>query len=344
MREYFPVLYGNAKAKERLGRAIEAKTLAHALLIVGPEGSGKRTLAREISAALNCENKDGGTHTLPCGNCNTCKRIYSGNFTDIKLLEKPKDRATIGVDPIKDIREDMFLSATESDHKIYIVRDAETMTPEAQNALLKVLEEPPTSVTVLLLASEGDKILTTIKSRTQHIAMARFDEKSIEEYLLSKSEDARIMHREAPEKFKAIIMSADGRIGEAEKLMSKKLGEACEEERGSVINIVRSLGRGSGTQNLLSALSELPQKRTELLRILELLINALRDVITSKHSGEARLLFFTSHSDAMARADEIGTAAALWAYDAVCRAHEYCSKNANTQNLISYLAANIKPI
>jgi DNA polymerase-3 subunit gamma/tau len=90
-------------------------------LIVGPSGSGKSTLAREIAMAINCEKRNEGAYPMPCGFCNTCRRIREGNFTDIKYLEKPKDRATIGVEAVKDFREDMFLSATESERKIYII-------------------------------------------------------------------------------------------------------------------------------------------------------------------------------------------------------------------------------
>ena len=136
MRRYFPALLGNEKTKSRIGAAIDGGTLPHALLIGGAFGSGKTTLAIEIAAALNCEKKGDGASSLPCGECGCCKRIRELNFPDLKVLSKPKDRATLGVDAIKDFREDMFLSSTESDYKIYVIDDAETMTTEAQNALL----------------------------------------------------------------------------------------------------------------------------------------------------------------------------------------------------------------
>ena len=135
MRRYFPRLYGNKKTKERIGSAIDNKTLPHAFLVIGESGSGKTTLATEIAAALNCERRGDASSALPCGECNCCRRIYDGNFPDLKVLSKQKDRATIGVDAIKDFREDMFLSSTESEYKIYVIDDAECMTTEAQNAL-----------------------------------------------------------------------------------------------------------------------------------------------------------------------------------------------------------------
>ena len=102
VREYFPELLGNKDTKLRIGKAIEAGTVPHAFLIGGPSGSGKSVLAKEIAAALNCENLKSPSHNLPCGRCNNCKRVLEGNFTDVKILEKKKDKATLGVAEVKD--------------------------------------------------------------------------------------------------------------------------------------------------------------------------------------------------------------------------------------------------
>ena len=343
MREYFKRLLGNVETKTRIGTAIDNGRMPHAFLLTGADGSGKRMLATEIAAALNCEGRGEVGSPLPCGVCNSCRRIYEGNFTDVKILEKPKDRATIGVEPIKLLREDMFLSASESDYKVYVIDNAELMTPEAQNALLKVLEEPPLRVVIILLSTEGDKILTTIKSRVQHVALSRFGEGEMREYLLSKSEEARRLSREAPDKLEAIIMSADGRLGQAEALMNKKLSDACESGRETVLEILRALRRGGSYATLYSAMSDLPQKRAELVGALELIITAIRDMILAKHS-EGRLLFFTSREECQSLGEEIGVRRLMDIYDAVAEAHSYCQKNANVSNLISNLTAKIKPV
>ena len=83
MKKYFPKIFGNTDTKMRLSDAIIDKTLPHAILIVGPHGSGKSTLATEIAASANCLNQDSENHNLPCGICNNCKRIYSGNFPEL---------------------------------------------------------------------------------------------------------------------------------------------------------------------------------------------------------------------------------------------------------------------
>ena len=341
MRNYFPRLIGNEETKERLGRAIESGTLPHAFLIGGPSGSGKSTLATEIAAALNCEGRD-SSETLPCGSCGCCQRIYGGSFPDVKLLQKKKDKATLGVEAVKDFREDMFLSSTESESKIYIIDDAECMTPEAQNALLKVLEEPPRSVRIILLAKECDRILITIKSRTQYIAMSRFDDGELEKWLLSVSSEARSMKLSDPTRFTGLIMSADGRLGLAKTLLNKRLSEGNEEERGEIVRLLAALGQKASYAAVYSAISGFPTKRAELQITLERLMNALRDLIIIKYDPNAKTLFFPTAEEALRQCGEISVGRLIAFYDAVSEAHELCIRNANVQNLMAGLTSKIR--
>ena len=140
MRKRFTEIFGNDNTKLRLSDAVLHRSIPHALLITGPKGSGKHTLARELAAAVLCDNKEDSDYPLPCGECRTCRRIHSGNFPDVATLGRESGKATIGVEELRTFREDMFLSSTEADAKIYIIEDADLMTPAAQNALLKVLE------------------------------------------------------------------------------------------------------------------------------------------------------------------------------------------------------------
>ncbi len=342
MREFFPRVLGNGQTKERLGAGISGGTLPHAFLIIGPFGSGKSTLAREISAALNCERRSDSGVPLPCGECNCCKRIYDGNFPDVKILSKLKDKATLGVDLIKDFREDMFLSSTESDYKIYIIDDGECMTAEAQNALLKVLEEPPSGVVIMILATEGDKILTTIKSRAQHIAMSRFEPAELERQLLSISSDARELKRDDPERFQSIIVSSDGILGEAMRLSNKKLAAECAEEHREISEILRAFTAPKSFKEVYRASALLPTKRNELILAFEEITKALRDLIAVKQSKNVNLLFFTSREEAESVGADTTVRALLRVYDEIQGAHGLCVRNANIPNLIAGLTARIK--
>ncbi len=338
MRQFFTRLYGNETVKSRLGAAILSARLNHALLITGPLGSGKNTLAKEISASLNCERKNSSAYPLPCGSCNTCRRIYEDNYPDIKRLRRDGAKATIGVEELRLFREDMFLSATESEHKIYIIEEADKMTPNAQNALLKVLEEPPNAVTILLLCEESDKILTTIKSRAQLITMQRFTPSEIADYVIGKGIAASLDRDRLTED----IMSADGRIGRAIEILSSP--EAVEADRRLAENIIAALRTGAPYSELYSAVMELPQKRAELTEMLGEISMAISDLIKIKLSPSAPLTFFASREAAEKAALSVSHKKLLSVYDAVRDATEDNLRNANISALISCLGAKIKLI
>jgi DNA polymerase III delta' subunit len=343
MRNYFPSIYENARARATLGASIENNTLSHALLIVGPEGSGKSTLAREISMALNCEKGDKAEYPLPCGFCHACRRIKEGNFTDIKYLEKQKERATIGVEAVKDFREDMFLSATESDKKIYIIDEAHTMTPEAQNALLKVLEEPPRGVVIMLLCSEPDRILTTIKSRCQLITMERLSDEALENYLLEYSVEARGERNDDPSAFRAMLLAADGVIGNALRLVSKRGCEEILAERECVVRFLWAMAGRIKYSALYEAVGLLPQKsRVELTETIEEIIKAVRDLVVIRTSqGQGRLLFFTRRDEAEELSRAIGMKRLLKIERVMCSAISLNSMNANIQSVLSSITAEL---
>ena len=338
MRRIFSRLYGNEDIKSRLGAAILSSRQNHALLICGPDGSGKRTLAKEISAALNCENKSIENFSLPCGVCNTCRRIYSDNFTDIKTLSREASKATIGVEELRAFREDMFLSATESEHKIYIIEEADKLTANAQNALLKVLEEPPSNVMILLLCAESDKILTTIKSRTQLITMQRFSAEKIAEYLKDKSITASF----DGERLKNDVMSADGRIGRAIEIIENPA--EVEESRKTTVDIVSALKTGASYSELYTAINALPQKRAELGEALSEILLAISDLIKIKLAKNGPLSFFSTAEAAQKASDGITLKKLLSVYDAIMSAIEDNSKNAGISALITCLGAKIKLI
>ena len=337
MRRTFNRLYGNETQKTRIGSAIASARLNHALLICGPDGSGKNTLAIEIAAALNCERKGDGAYPLPCATCNNCRRIYDENFPDVKRLKKDSSKATIGVEELRLFREDMFLSATESAHKIYIVENAERMTPNAQNALLKVLEEPPSSVTIMLLCEEADKILTTIKSRAQLVTMQRFSPDEITRYLKSAGKLT-----DTTEKTSEVVMSADGRIGRAIEILESP--EEVEADRKTATDIITAMRTGAPYSELYSAVANLPQKRAELSEALELIILAVSDLVKLKTDKGAPLSFFANRKSALDTAEAIPLKKLLSAYDALRDAADENAKNANISALINCLGAKIKLI
>ncbi|MBQ9085080.1 MAG: hypothetical protein IJY24_05425 [Clostridia bacterium] len=342
MRNYFPRLYGNEGTKNRIAAAIESGKLPHALLIDGDEGSGRMTLALEIAAALNCENRGDSSVPLPCGKCNCCRRIYSGGFADVSVLEREKGKASLGVDEVRLFRNDMFLSATESDYKVYIIKDTERMTMQAQNALLIVLEEPPPNVIIILLSAGTDKILTTIKSRVQYIAMSRFTPTEIGEYLCKNLPKIGMLAGTDRERFKSILLGADGMIGRAIQLASPDESQALEERRELILSFVRALSPRIPYSEMFRQVNSLPKERSSLVQMLEGITVALRDLIAIKRGVKAEPLFFTSRELASTIAKDLTIIRLVRIYDIILATIKECEKNANNSLLITNLGMKIK--
>jgi len=342
MREYFSELYGNGDTKRRLGGAIEKEILPHAFLVIGAEGSGKKTLATELAAALNCERKDDQTSPLPCHSCNSCRRIKSGNFTDITRLRPTDGKATIGVEEVRLFREDMYLSPTESKYKIYFIEQAEKLTVNAQNALLTVLEEPPKNVFIILLASSADKILTTVKSRAQSIAMQRFEADNLRDYLIRNNEKARLLSKTNASALDGIVISSDGIIGKAQGLLSDKEAREMSEERLLTERIIKSLRSSAPYSELYAAISELPTSRVELTCALETLICAVRDITLIRFDKNLQFLFFTSYEQAESAACDMNTKRLIRISEILKDALEDVTKNVSTSAIIADLGAKIK--
>ena len=342
MRSYFPNLFGNDFHKNRIALAVLEGRLPHALLIDGPSGSGKMTFATEIAAALNCEAKGDDTRPFPCGRCNSCRRIREGSFTDVKVLKRTDGKATLGVKEIRDYRADMYLSATESGYKVYIIDDAEKMTVEAQNALLIMLEEPPKNVVIMLLASGSDTILTTIKSRAQYVPMTRFTAEELSGYLSEASAEARSLSFRDEEGYKVLLVSADGRIGKALDLLNPKTREDNEQTREEIIAVIRALGKKTPYTELYAAINAMPQKRVEFSASLEMLISALGDLISAKKSDTFSPVFFTDTESAKDAARDVPLSRLIKIYEIVMHTCRECEKNANVTLAAANMASKIK--
>ncbi len=341
MKAFFPTFLGNEGIKNRIGGAILSDRAPHAFLIDGAEGSGKRTLSRLIAAALNCEKKGVDGYPLPCLCCDSCKKVISGGHVDVKELSRSQDKATVGVGEVKTLREDMFLSATEAEKKVYIIDDAERLTPEAQNALLIVLEEPPKNVVILLLASGTDRILTTVKSRTQYIALSRFTPREITDYIIKQSEAAERLYKTDREAFDAAVMTADGSIGRALTLTDPKAAEDTREVQNRALAFVRACAPRAGFAELKEATDAFPTKRTELSEQLELTVRALRDMIAVKRAENPPTVFFPTADEARREAEPFKINRLISVYEIVMEAHDDCNKNGNVTALITAMAGKI---
>ena len=141
---YFPNIVGNGSLIRRLSRDIAENRLSHAYILEGARGSGRHTLALNAIAAIECSAR--GEHTahspIPCGRCKSCEKILSGKSPDVITIGLAEDRATIGVDAVRALKDDIYTAPTDLSIKAYIIEDADLMTTQAQNALL-IAEDVP---------------------------------------------------------------------------------------------------------------------------------------------------------------------------------------------------------
>ena len=158
----FDTFYGNTSLKDSISRQIYTGTLSHAIILEGEEGLGKKTFAKLIAAALLCSESE-----KPCLECVNCKNVLKNNHPDVLFYETEKHTAgNFKIETVRQIRELAYIMPNQADKKVFILAEADLMNTAAQNALLKILEEPPKYAYFILLASRKSAFLETILSRS----------------------------------------------------------------------------------------------------------------------------------------------------------------------------------
>ena len=163
----FSSLLGNDRLKQNIANSVKSGKAAHFYLISGPKGSGKHTLANLLAAALQCQSHG----DKPCLTCPACRKILSGSHPDYITVDDP-EKKIVPVALIRKTREDMFIKPNEGNKKIYLLPRAQDMEDPSQNALLKILEEPPTYGVFLLLTENSEKLLPTVRSRCVELKLS----------------------------------------------------------------------------------------------------------------------------------------------------------------------------
>ena len=178
----FKDVVGHEEVVQYIKNVVVQDKVSHAYIINGEKGSGKKLLAHLFAQSLQCEK--GGEE--PCYECHSCKQAQSGNHPDIINVthEKP---SSIGVDDIRvQVNEDIQVKPYNGKYKIYIIPEADLMTVQAQNALLKTIEEPPAYAVLILLTENADKLLPTICSRCVMLKLRNIKDRLVKKYLMEK--------------------------------------------------------------------------------------------------------------------------------------------------------------
>jgi DNA polymerase-3 subunit delta' len=173
-------LLGNDRLKQNLAESLAKGHISHFYLISGPEGSGKHTLVRLLSAAILCKDS-----RKPCLRCSACRKVLSGNHPDFITVDDP-DKKIVPVDLVRQARADIYVRPNEADRKIYLFPRGHNMELPSQNALLKVLEEPPEYGVFLLLTENAEKLLPTVRSRCMELPLLPLSEEILTAQLRSR--------------------------------------------------------------------------------------------------------------------------------------------------------------
>ncbi len=178
MTSWFPRTVGHDTAKRALQRAVEGGVLpGSSLLILGPRGTGRALLAQELAQAASCEQT--GSGPLPCESCTPCRKIAEGLCGDYVVL-RPTDKASITIDQVRDMLDEMALAPVENPLRVFVVDPASKLREAAQNALLKGLEEPPRRALVVLIAEHEGELLSTIVSRCRVVRVGELATDQVE--------------------------------------------------------------------------------------------------------------------------------------------------------------------
>ena len=227
----FNQIVGNEQNKKTLENIIKAESVAHSYIFSGKDSIGKILFAKEFAKAILClENEK------PCNACKSCIQFDSSNNPDFRIVEP--DGNTIKIDQIREITKNVYEKPIVSNKKVYIINDAELMTKEAQNSLLKTLEEPPSYVTIILITSNDNLFLPTIKSRCTKISFNKLEDEELKNVLQTKCDISNVSE--------LVLKIADGSVKKALNIIDKEdkyknINDIYENlEKISMIDIINS--------------------------------------------------------------------------------------------------------
>lgn len=315
----FGALLGNDALKKRLAASLDRGHLSHSYLIAGPRGSGKHTLAQLLAAAMECQNPG-----APCMDCPACRKVLSGNHPDVITVDEP-DKKQVPVELIRRARADVFIRPNEGERKIFVFPRAQDMNEAAQNALLKILEEPPAYGVFLLLAETPEMLLPTIRSRCAELRLSPLPRE-----LLRSELQRRCPNRDSTD-VEAAIARSGGFLGQAVTLLESSELHLPQVERFATAYAARDT---LALMELFCSMEKL--KRNQMAPILEELRELLSQALLARRGCP------TLSPAARAMAESHTALELLSACEAVKTAWDDCWANVGVANLCAGLFVHFR--
>ncbi len=277
MLDYNRVI-GHKSIIEHLKKAVVNKKVSQAYIFTGEDGSGKKMLAEIFAKTLLCEAHG----QEPCNKCKSCLQVDGGNQPD--LIYVTHEKASLGVEEIRvQVNSDILIKPYSSLYKIYIIDEAEKMTEQAQNALLKTIEEPPEYAVIMLLTTSLGKLLPTIQSRCVNLELKVVPEKDIKQFLMEK--------KQIPDYLAEISAAfSRGNVGRAIKYASS---EDFIQSKDAIIHVLRHIDEME-LYEIMDALKEFSAHKLDIEDYIDLMLLWYRDVLMFKVTNDPNRLLYKS--------------------------------------------------
>lgn len=325
----FADIVGQEQLREHLENAVRTGKVSHAYTINGERNAGKEFIAKTFAMAVQCENRQ---DVEPCGECHSCKQALSGNHPDIIFIthEKP---GTIGVDDIRrQINGDVAIKPYSGPKKIYIVSEGEKMTVQAQNALLKTLEEPPEYAVILILTDNVNTLLPTILSRCVVLNMKPVRDAQIKEYLM---ENMGIPDYKAD----ICVAFARGNVGKARLLANSEEFDKVKEE---AITLLKYIGEME-LHEIVAAIKKINEYKFDVNDYMDILSIWYRDVLLFKATHDVNHLIFREEIQSIRKVADKSTYEGIERIiDALEKSKQRLNANVNFELTMELLLLTIK--
>lgn len=339
--EFFSQIVGNSALKRYFAEHIVSGRLAHAYLFVGASGSGKTSFALSLAAAMACTDSE----KRPCGHCSVCRKLLNAQCADLTCISSHAEKsATIRVDTIRQMKENADIFPNDLDFRIFLIDDASDMNIQAQNALLKLLEEPPANVYLFLLATDLSRLLPTILSRVQVFHMERLHLQQMQQCLKQHAAAAACCATD-PKRYWEILRIADGVIGRAQKLFAMTPGQYADADQVRIYRCAAEVMElfahpARSRAHLLAFLQDHVPDRDQCGKLIDWLMAAMHDLLLFKKGADAQMLAFFFDAESVERvAASLTAAQSARIYESLGDLRQMTQANLNVNSMLCTLVA-----